>query len=62
MTLFAAQEITAAMTQSPLVERALIEQFLESLRELPDVHAELDVLESATPATDRLDAKIDLSR
>ena len=50
------------MTQSPLIERPLIEQFLESLRELPDVHAELDVLESATPATDRLDAKIDLSR
>ncbi|MDR3368958.1 hypothetical protein [Rhodoferax sp.] len=49
------------MIESPLVEHALIEQFLESLRELPDVHAELDVLESATPATDRRDAKIDLS-
>ncbi|MDO9167213.1 MAG: hypothetical protein Q7U13_13995 [Rhodoferax sp.] len=49
------------MTKSPLIERALIERFLESLRELPDVHAELDVLESAPPATDRLDAKIDLS-
>ena len=34
------QEITADMTELPPVERALIEQFLESLRELPDVHAE----------------------
>lgn len=48
------------MTESPLVKRVLIEKFLESLRELPEVHAELDVLESVTPVANRLDAKIDL--
>lgn len=58
--LFAEQEITAVMTESPLAERALIEQLLDSLRELPDVHAELDLSEPAIQAAGRLDAKIDL--
>lgn len=49
------------MTESPPVERALIEQFLESLRELPDVHAELDALESGASADDRVDAQIHLN-
>lgn len=48
------------MTESPLAERALIEQLLDSLRELPDVHAELDLSEPAMQAAGRFDAKIDL--
>ena len=58
--LFAEQEIKAVMTESPLVEHALIEQLLDSLRELPDVHAELDRSEPAVQAAGRIDAKIDL--
>lgn len=58
--LFAEQEITAAMTESLFTERALIEQLLDSLRALPDVHAELDLSEPAMQAAGRLDAKIDL--
>ncbi|WP_296752886.1 type IV toxin-antitoxin system AbiEi family antitoxin [Thiobacillus sp.] len=48
------------MIESSAAEQAMIEQFLESLRELPDAHAELDSLEPAVQAADRLDAKIDL--
>lgn len=49
------------MTESTATGQALIKQFLESLRELPDVHVELDGLEFATGASDRLDAKIHLN-
>lgn len=49
------------MIESPAAKHALIEQFLESLRELPDVRAESDGLEFATAAGDRLDAKIHLN-
>lgn len=49
------------MTESTATEQALIDQFLESLRELPDVHAELDGLEFATVASDHFDAKIHLN-
>jgi hypothetical protein len=58
--LFAEQEITAVMTESTFVEHALIEQLLDSLRELPDVHAELTQSEPADQAAGRVDAKIDL--
>lgn len=36
-----------------LTERRLIEQFLEALRELPDVHVQLNALESANPSGGR---------
>lgn len=49
------------MIESPKTEHSLIKRFLESLRELPDAHAELDGLEFATAAGDRLDAKIHLN-
>jgi DNA-binding MarR family transcriptional regulator len=49
------------MTESSIAEHALIQQLLESLRELPDVSAESDVLEFATAANDRVDAKIHLN-
>lgn len=49
------------MTESPATEQALIDQFLASLRGLPDVHAELDGLEFATAASNCLDAKIHLT-
>jgi hypothetical protein len=49
------------MTEFPKAEPALIEQFLESLRKLPDVQATSDGLESAMPAGDRLDARIHLN-
>lgn len=48
------------MAESSLMEHALIEQLLESLRALPDAHAELDRLEPAVQAAGRIDAKIDL--
>ena len=48
------------MTESTFVEHALIEQLLDSLRELPDVHAELARSEPAAQAAGRIDAKIDL--
>ncbi|EQD31508.1 hypothetical protein B1A_19905 [mine drainage metagenome] len=48
------------MTESTFVEHALIEQLLDSLRELPDVHAELTQSEPAAQAAGRVDAKIDL--
>lgn len=47
--------------ESPPNERQLIEQFLETLRGLPEVHADLDSWESVAPAGDRRhDAQIDL--
>lgn len=49
------------MTQPPIAQYALIQQFLESLRELPDVSAESDVLEFATAVNDSVDAKIHLN-
>ena len=58
--LFAEQEIMAVMTKSTFVEPALIEQLLESLRELPDVRAELAQSEPAVQALGRVDAKIAL--
>lgn len=61
VSLFAVRKITADMIELPNAGHSIIEQFLELLRELPDVHAELDSLETAVLATDRLDAKIDLS-
>ncbi|AMR82125.1 hypothetical protein [Cupriavidus nantongensis] len=48
------------MPESPLVDQALIGQLLESLRELPDVHAELARSETAVQAAGRVDAQIDL--
>ncbi len=48
------------MTESSLVEHALIEQFLKSLRELPDVHVELAQSEPAVQAKGGVDAKINL--
>ncbi|WP_312417636.1 hypothetical protein [Comamonas sp.] len=47
--------------ESPSNERQLIEQFLETLRGLPEVHANLDSWESAASVDDRgHDAQIDL--
>ena len=54
--LFAEQEITTVMTESTFVEHALIERLLDSLRELPDVHAELTQSEPAVQAAGRVDA------
>ncbi len=48
------------MTESTFVDHALIAQFLESLRELPDVHAALIQSEPAVQTAGRIDAKIDL--
>ncbi|MCP3018641.1 type IV toxin-antitoxin system AbiEi family antitoxin [Cupriavidus basilensis] len=48
------------MTESTHMENVLIEQLLDSLRELPDVHAELAQSEFTEQATGRVDAKIDL--
>ena len=58
--LFAEQEIMNIMTESTLMKHALIEQLLDSLREVPDVCAELTQSESAVQAAGRIDAKIDL--
>jgi hypothetical protein len=49
------------MTELPSVERALIDQLLQSLRALPDVHAELDAPQSVSLTADRFDAKIALN-
>ncbi|WP_201740991.1 helix-turn-helix domain-containing protein [Acidovorax sp. BoFeN1] len=49
------------MIESTATEHALIERFLEALRELPDVRAELEVLEPALTAPYRVDAEIHLS-
>ena len=49
------------MIMSPSPEQGLIEQFLDTLRELPDVHIEMDVREPLVLATPcRGDAKIHL--
>jgi len=48
------------MAESTFVEHALIEQLLDSLRELPDVHVDLVQLDTAVQAEGRIDAKIDL--
>lgn len=50
----------AIMTESTLGEHAMVEELLESLRKLPDVHAELARSEPARQAAGRIDAKIDL--
>ena len=50
----------AVMSESSLVEHALIKQLLDSLRELPDVHAELARSEPAAQAAGRNDTKINL--
>ncbi|WP_237392618.1 type IV toxin-antitoxin system AbiEi family antitoxin [Steroidobacter denitrificans] len=49
------------MTESAATEQALIDQFLVSVQELPDVHVESNGVEIATAAGDRLDAKIHLN-
>jgi hypothetical protein len=48
------------MTEAAFAERALIDQFLNSLRDLPDVHAELTQSEAAGQPAGRFDAKIAL--
>lgn len=49
------------MLESPTTERPLVEQFLETLRALPDVQADLDHREAAGPANvRRYDAQIDM--
>ncbi|MDW3681799.1 type IV toxin-antitoxin system AbiEi family antitoxin [Cupriavidus sp. CV2] len=49
------------MIESTATERALIERFLEALRELPDVHAEMGVREPALAAPYQVDAEIHLN-
>lgn len=49
------------MTESTAAEHALIEQFLDALRELPDVHAEMEVREPALAAPYQVDAEIHIS-
>jgi hypothetical protein len=49
------------MIESVATEHALIERFLEALRELPDVRAEMDVREPALAAPHRVDAEIHLN-
>ena len=44
MLLFAGQGITSIMTELTVAERALLERFLEALRELPEVRAAKDRL------------------
>lgn len=48
------------MSESTLVEHALLQRLLASLRELPDVHAELARSAPTVQAAGRIDAKIDL--
>ena len=48
------------MTGSTFVADALIDQLLNSLRELPDVHVELAQAEPAAQAVGRADATIEL--
>ena len=48
------------MTESTLAKHALTDQLLDSLRELPDVHAELMQSAPAAQASGRVNAKIDL--
>ncbi|SCU82426.1 conserved hypothetical protein [Cupriavidus necator] len=49
------------MIKSTATEHALIERFLEVLRELPDVHAEMGVQEPALAAPYQIDAEIHLN-
>lgn len=60
MTLFAGQRIFHLMTESTTAEHALIERFLDALRELPDVRAEMGVREVAPVASHKVDAEIHL--
>jgi len=49
------------MVESPTTERQMIERFLDSLRELPDVRAELAPMEPSGSASDRgFDIRVDL--
>lgn len=48
------------MAEPTFVKHDLIDQFLDSLRELPDMHADLTLSEPAVQAAGRVDAKIDL--
>lgn len=61
MVLFAAQRISTKVIESPLAEHALIERFLDALRELPDVSAEMAVLERAPAAPWRPDVEMHLN-
>lgn len=49
------------MIESTAAEHALIQRFLEALRELPGVRAEMDVREPAFAASHRVDAEIQLN-
>lgn len=49
------------MTASNIVEHALLERFLQALRELPDVHIEHEVREPVLPAHRRTGTEIQLS-
>lgn len=48
------------MIDSSVPERALLEQLLDALRALPEVRAELNLLQPALQAGGRVDAKVDL--
>lgn len=61
MVLFAAQRISTKVIESPLAEHPLIERFLDALRELPDVSAEMAVLERASTAPWRPDVEMHLN-
>ncbi len=60
MLLFAEQGITI-MIESTIAEHALIERFLDALRELPEVRAEMDVREPALSPPHQVDAEIHLN-
>lgn len=49
------------MIESTTTEHALIERFLDALRELPEVHADMDVLEPTLSPHHKVDAEIHLS-
>ncbi|WP_199236586.1 helix-turn-helix domain-containing protein [Ramlibacter sp. WS9] len=49
------------MTESTTAERVLIDRFLDALRELPDVRAEMDVREAAPAVPYKVDAQIHLN-
>lgn len=49
------------MTASSTAEHALVERFLQALRDLPDVHIEQEVREPASPAHRRAGTEIQLS-
>ena len=48
------------MTELTVAERALLERFLEALRELPEVRAEMDVREATPTVSCKVDAEIHL--